>query len=410
MTRRFPGWPVLGAWALALTVAVSLMWGEAVDFRVYRDAARYIASGGREPYSAFFSIGLPFTYPPFALLLFLPFATVPASVGLFLFRLASLLALTFTCRIIASTIPPDRRPTTLVWLLALTALAGSSPVRETLDKGQINLIVVAVSALALVRLKGFWSGFLIGVAGGVKLTPLALGVVYLKRRDWPAVAGVAAGAAASVGVGSLVLPRASAVFWTSAVQDPDRVGNVSYAGNASMRGVLDRLLTHTDASTGLWVGLSLVVVVAGYILIPRADDQIGRLSAVGIGATVMLLISPISWTHHWVWLPVLALAWFRATATLGKRSRQVIRLMWLVPLIGIVLGPLEVAHLLGFTGNEKEWPVVALGSWIPVATTLALLCTAALRWIRHGRTSRSRSVAVGTFTSVDVSTEAQETV
>ena len=52
---------------------------------------------------------------------------------------------------------------------------------------------------------------------------------------------------------------------------------------------------------------SLVAIAAAYVAI-RALLQRGLLvDAVMVNAALMLLISPISWSHHWVWMPLWAL-------------------------------------------------------------------------------------------------------
>lgn len=54
--------------------------------------------------------------------------------------------------------------------------------------------------------------------------------------------------------------------------------------------------------------LVLLVIAASALAIRRLGRHGDQFSAVCVGAVVMLLISPISWEHHWVWVLPLMLA------------------------------------------------------------------------------------------------------
>jgi hypothetical protein len=76
-------------------------------------------------------------------------------------------------------------------------------------------------------------------------------------------------------------------------------------------GALTRLL-HDPPSTLLWLGvagpLAAAVVVAGAVCWRRGDRVLGA----GLGALAMVLASPVSWSHHWVWaVPVGLALWER---------------------------------------------------------------------------------------------------
>jgi alpha-1,2-mannosyltransferase len=80
----------------------------------------------------------------------------------------------------------------------------------------------------------------------------------------------------------------------------------------------------------VWVALSVVVVVGALALAVWAHRRGEELLAVCICASATLLISPITWQHHWVWvLPTLL--W---TATRAWRSRS--RALW-IPLAAVAL-------------------------------------------------------------------------
>jgi alpha-1,2-mannosyltransferase len=74
------------------------------------------------------------------------------------------------------------------------------------------------------------------------------------------------------------------------VQDPE---------NQSLLGVLSRTL-HTADVMPLWLPLAAAVAVTGLALAAAAGRSGDEAAGFGLCAVTGLLISPISWTHHWV--------------------------------------------------------------------------------------------------------------
>jgi len=83
--------------AALLFVYLDMTWLKTgMDTRVYRDGARAFLDRA-DVYGSLFE-GFPFTYPPFALLVFVPLALVPSSVAIFLMFVTSVVALTLVMR------------------------------------------------------------------------------------------------------------------------------------------------------------------------------------------------------------------------------------------------------------------------------------------------------------------------
>jgi alpha-1,2-mannosyltransferase len=200
-----------------------------VDLAVYREAGRVALGFSAVPaslYASNFGVGLPdflpFTYPPFAALLFTPLALVPNVVGATVFTAVSVVALVACLRQVAT--PLLRRvgiyaPVLAAALLGVALLV--EPVTMTLGLGQINLVLMAICLADCVARRPRWpSGLLIGVATAVKLTP-GIFIVYLwitgRRRAAATATGVAA---ACAGIGALLRPGDSVTFWTEAVSTP----------------------------------------------------------------------------------------------------------------------------------------------------------------------------------------------
>jgi alpha-1,2-mannosyltransferase len=144
-------------------------------------------------------------------------------------------------------------------------------------------------------------GMLTGLATGIKLTPAIFVCSLALGRRWRDVGVAAVAAASTVAIGFLMAPQASRDFWLGGVIDPERVGGVEFAGNQSLNGLVWRLMG-AGGSTVLWLILASGVALAG-VIVAKAWWRIGG----AVGATVTLalvgmLISPISWSHHWTWI------------------------------------------------------------------------------------------------------------
>ena len=302
-----------------------------LDLDVYRAEGWAIRTGDSLYDLRVTEHGLPATYPPFAALLFVPLTwvgvetmRVAATVG----NLLLLLALVYlSLRLIG------RRPRGLPLPAAACAVAAVAvwcePVWTTLRYGQINLLLAVLVLWDLTRRTGHrWAGAGIGVAAGIKLTPalfavllaVAGGVLAVRRlrRGAPAWneqlrrAAVAAGAfCATVAIGALAAPGDSRRFWTEVVFDKNRAGRIEGTANQSLRGVMARAL-HTVDPGGAWLLPALLVCLVGLataVAALLAGDRLPHArawAAVSCGVTA-LVVSPISWSHHWVWAVPLVL-------------------------------------------------------------------------------------------------------
>jgi alpha-1,2-mannosyltransferase len=90
-----------------------------------------------------------------------------------------------------------------------------------------------------------------------------------------------------------------------------RVGTAEDTANQALRGILARLL-HTPDPAALWTAGAAVLGVLGLTVAVRAELRGRRAWAVCACAVTALLVSPVSWSHHWVWcVPLVLLLWTR---------------------------------------------------------------------------------------------------
>ncbi|NBE55292.1 DUF2029 domain-containing protein [Streptomyces sp. YC537] len=274
------------------------------DTLVYRAEGAAVV-GGTDLYD--FTVtrwNLPATYPPFAAILFVPTTWLPIPLLKIVFVVGNVALLALLVHLSFRFAGVRARP----WLpLAATAFGiWLEPVFQTLLFGQINLALACLVLWDLSRPEGaVGKGFALGIAAGIKLTP-GFFVVYLLITGRIRTALTAtASFIGTVLLGVLVLPGASVDFWTRRMFETSRVGKSWIVDNQSLQGLVARVLRVEEAGL-LWAVPCAVVAVLGLWLARRAHrnghTQWGLLTA----AFTALLISPISWSHHWVWCVPLA--------------------------------------------------------------------------------------------------------
>ena len=280
------------------------------DLIVYRGEGAAVRSG-RDLFGTLYgpagSATYAATYPPFAALLFVPLSYPPVAALVALGVAANVCLLTIVVRLafrLADT--PSLDLSTLCAAVAL--LIWAEPVFTTLRFGQIDLLLLALVLWDFARATGTRAhGIGVGLAAGIKVTPLIfIGYLLLTRRLRAAVTG-AVTFVATLAVSGLVLPQATDEFWTRDLFDLRRVGPLEQADNQSLRGLLVRM-DHTRHTAPGELLLIVVVAVAGLACAAVAYRRFGDAWGLPACAVTGLLVSPISWTHHWVWCVPIAIA------------------------------------------------------------------------------------------------------
>ncbi|WP_246023640.1 glycosyltransferase 87 family protein [Nocardia yunnanensis] len=333
--------------AVSAVISYVTKWHGYIDLQVYRNGARAWLDGKDlyGPMPAVYGIGLPFTYPPLAALFFAPLALMPLAVAEWAVLLVSLASLGLTLWLVLDRLRPSlARPTRIALVLGAVALTQLlEPIRETYGFGQINLVLMAAVALDCLVRKPFWPrGMLIGIAVSVKLTPGGYLLYFLLRKDWKGAATVVAATVGAVAVGWALFPHDSPQYWFHTLADTGRIGPPWYAGNQSIKGFVFRLGYSTSVATVLWLVCSAIAVALAAVWMKRLLDAGATVAALMVNAAAVLLVSPVSWSHHWVWIaPALLVAadavargrrdpWF-----LGATGLAVIMFaigpMWLLP-------------------------------------------------------------------------------
>ncbi|MFE9693199.1 glycosyltransferase 87 family protein [Micromonospora sp. NPDC005806] len=346
------------------------------DLKVYYGALNFWVHDGGEIYD-FLKAGTQygFTYPPFAALVMLPMAYLPWPAA----SIVSVIATVVTSAVVFWWLvePIARRAGWTRWFalaVALCLAAAFEPMRETVNFGQVNMLLlflVAVDLLRLLPTRSRWAGVGIGLATAIKLTPGIFIVYLLVTGRWRAAFTAMGAATAATLLAGALFPDASREFWTEAIWNTDRVGELAFVSNQSLRGMVARL-DPVHPSTLAWLGLVLAAL-AVWAWRSRAAVSVGD-EATGLALTgaAMCLVSPVTWVHHLVWLlPALILLVDNGMAAPARSRRR--RLPMAAALVGYAFLVSRIVW-----AWEKDFTGVGgfLGSntyvWISLALLLAL--------------------------------------
>jgi len=255
---------------------------------------------------------LPFTYTPFAAIAFTLTSFVPYQLSLKLTVAVDLVALLaavwFTLGGLGYRRLTIRAGATL---LGAGALLWTEPVLRTIYLGQVNLVLLALimwdlcqpDTLLNTGKSRWWKGFGTGIAAGIKLTPLIFIPYLLVARKFRQAAMASAGFAFTVLLGFAILPKDSTRWWFDGLFAQDkRTGFTGWAGNQSLSGLITRLAGSIDSGRPAWIAAAVLVGAAGVVCAGLLDRKGHAMLGLLMAALTGLLVSPISWDHHWVWI------------------------------------------------------------------------------------------------------------
>jgi alpha-1,2-mannosyltransferase len=304
---------LFGVWAITWTVlALFATTHSGFDLNIYQKAIRWWWHGHdlysyTEP-----SSDLGFTYPPFAAVALSPLAALP-------FGLAHPLMMAVNYGIILLSMwwllrPVAARMSWPMWYLlalALPLVVALEPIRETLGFGQVNLVLAGLVGIDLVQLargrrRGVGIG--IGLAAAIKLTPAVFILFLFAAKRWRAgFTATATAVVATLLVAAADWPT-SWKFWTETLWQTRRVGRPDSVPNQSLQGLLARLEDTGQPSRLIWFAAAVLLLVLGLYRAVKAGAAGDQLGAGVLTGLLSCALSPVSWTHHFVWvLPAVAI-------------------------------------------------------------------------------------------------------
>lgn len=333
--RKVANW-LLAAGVIAFAVSIAglitlfVAWPaelwSMVDVQVYWWGGHMARLTGTPYQGAYqiYNLHLSFTYPPMAAAVFGLVSDLPLAVVKWLITCASVASLAGVMWLSWGKLGYRRSRGRLGATLLVAAIAlWLEPVQQTLAFGQVNavLMLVVVADLCLPdgnRLKGIG----VGLASGFKLTPLIfIPYLLLTRRYRAAVVGLGT-FCFTIAASDLLIPKAARQFWAGRMfLSVGRVGNVAYVGNQSLYGASIRLLGSVRAAHLYYLAGATVIGLAGLLVAAGLSRRGQELAGVVMCALTGLLVSPVSWSHHWVWIAPTLVVLTDLAVRAGKAAR-----------------------------------------------------------------------------------------
>jgi alpha-1,2-mannosyltransferase len=215
------------------------------------------------------------------------------------------------------------------WLAAgIVALATIylEPIQANFAFGQINVVLMTLVIADCVPRRTPWPrGMLLGLAIAVKLTPAVFLLYFVLRRDGRTVLTAIGTVVAASLVGFALAWSDSWEYWTKTIHHTDRIGSAALNTNQNIAGSLARLELSNYTHFLLWttacfavLGLTIWAVrrIAPSSTTVSPDNQVLGLVCVALFG---LMVSPVSWSHHWVW----ALPAVLVTTVIAYRQRNI---------------------------------------------------------------------------------------
>jgi alpha-1,2-mannosyltransferase len=380
-------WPALAAVA-AVGIAVALAFlvrphveegpWTTLDLQVFHVSGDAVWHGA-DPYRFLLpQADLSLVYPPFAGLLFAPLSLLTMEALRIVWFTGIFVALQGLVWLATGWVGMRRGwPRLLLCPAVAAAAVFFAPVYQELWSGQVNVFLALLVVADLCRRDGARGrGLLIGIAAGIKLTP-GLFILYFLltkrfREAWTALAGFAA----TVAIGFAVMPGPAWRYWTHYAWDADRIyPDPRIPFNQNLRGAFARLLDDPDVLVP-WVLTAVVVLAAGLAVAVGLDRRgLVREGAVLVGV-VSLLVSPVSWVYHWVWL-------IPTVIVLAARAVQARSVVWgVAAAVAAVVPVLTTYPSLGEGGWQVAhglWQSIWVESLVLVGLVLLVAGALALR-------------------------------
>ena len=321
------------------------------------------------------------------------------------------------------------------------------------NTAMMALVMIDVAAPPSWKGRGVASG----LAAAIKLTPAIAVLIFLLRRQWRSAITMVATSLAVTLLSWVISPGESARFFFDAMWDPQRAGDAYYTSNQNLKGFVARALPENTWSIAWAITVALALVAAVWLCLriqaaatsvvtphvisddaapgplnaaapatgatvsaasaalaapagdavelaasdavattpatPVLPENLATLLTAAVIMTLGLLVSPITWSHHWVWglASVVALI----AVTLRLKSAPLAALALVQGALFIMAPHWWFSH---GQVNELHWNVVeqlvgssytlaAIASGVALAWALPVQATARLGWNSLRRTN-----------------------
>ncbi len=369
--------------------------GQFEDYQDYVAAARAVTQH-TDVYATFLNHIQPipvqgFDYPPVIAWLLQPLTWLPSGDAATVWLMVVLACSIAGTAIVAYELLPAPWPR-----LELTVLFSFlyAPVTYNLWHGQMSAVVYLFLALALrswLRERQVSLGVFIGIAACIKLAPILLMVLLLRRRWWKACWALAGTLALGIGVSVVALGIGTVREYVTHVL-PVLAWQNGWVYNQSAAGAVNRLLNHSvlafQPSSVFISAVTIAIAVAAIgiaALLVRTGDRSREMRGAEFALVIMamLLAGSVTWFWHLGALLIVLAAVAGLTATrVVRRPRRLAVAGLAVILTTGVLAPLLIAsasmsRLTALSHSWLWWPALQVIS-TPAFTIAALFVVLAL--------------------------------
>jgi alpha-1,2-mannosyltransferase len=302
------------AWIAALAIIEPLVRGyltsvpdqRMVDLDVYRMSGLGVLRG--QPLYAMLTQPpqlLPFTYPPAAALFAVPLALMSWSAAQLVWVLVIYVPLAvviwYAFAPLLARVRGSGGLRAVVFAALFAGCAYLFPLRDEMRFGQVDMVLLAMAVADCAARAPRWPrGVLVGLATAIKLVPgVFIVYLWLSGRRRAALTALITAAACTLGAW-LLLPQDSVTYWTSAIFDTGRLGSNAGTSNQSLRGMLLRLFLPGQAPGVVWLLIAAAVAVYGFAVAGRLARESREMEGIAITALLGVLLSPVSWIHHYL--------------------------------------------------------------------------------------------------------------
>jgi alpha-1,2-mannosyltransferase len=304
-----------------------------VDLDIYlRSAANFEQTGSL--YCLARCDGLGFTYPPLAVLPFIPLSHLHAPITRGVWTFLTIAALLYTLFVVLTRLKIER------WSLPviMAAVLVSDPVRMNVGQGQAS-VFVGCSALLGMVIAAVPGGALLAVAASVKLTPavwilpLTMSRTRSERRrilGFCAAGVVLLTASLSIGI------QTNIDYLTKVLPETKRVGFQGSISNNSIVGLFAHwhITGIVPLAADFALGATLILALAWCARGSRLSTVECRVYFALAAGLLTYLVTPISWTHHCMFAPMAAgILIVRGRPWIGLVSL----LIWVLPVMFIAV-------------------------------------------------------------------------
>ncbi|GAA1428950.1 glycosyltransferase 87 family protein [Microlunatus lacustris] len=358
-----------------------------IDLQVYVYAVKDMLAG-RDIFATTTPFwNLYFIYPPIAAVLMVPLAFGPYVFWQVVWTLALVGAqqsVLRRCRV---------RRGWVLGLLGVAVVLAVEPIRTTLGYGQVNTLLMALVVADLLpdrpgERRRLPQGTLIGLAAAIKLTPMLFVVfAFLAGRRRVAVTGFVS-FVVFTGIGAVLLFSETLEFFLGLSGGDTRTASPLYSGNQSLLGVFFRLGDTSRTTTLLGLAVAGTVALLGTLVAAhwwRRGEQVFAVALVGL---CTCLASPLSWTHHYVWILPMAVAVVRSGIPRWARLLAGAWVLWVCACLPLAVLPY---------GGGRERTFDALQQLVAnLGPVLGVVLVAGLAWqlVVQARAVRAAAVPV----------------